>query len=394
MDMKVLITTTTRRGGVWSYVQTLKRHLAVQADVFAVGSGDRAEGRLRALLRVVRDSLHFYHRTRTGCWDIVHLNPSLGWKAVLRDGVLLRIAEHRRMKTVVFFHGWNKNFEGNLRGCRLWLFKHIYFQADGMVVLAKEFHDRLRTWGYSGPIYVETTAFADEFLGDFANENRMSKPCRDIHLLFLARLERTKGIYEAIDAFTLLKKKYPNLKLSVVGDGPELEASREHTREAKIPDVEFPGYLQGQQKIDAFRRADVYVFPSSYGEGMPISVLEAMASGLPVVTRPVGGLKDFFTDGVMGFMTASTDPRVFAERIERLIEEPDLRRRIGRYNYAYAREHFTASSVARKIESVYRETLERRRCDEGVRDVLHEMPSRQWWLQPSPDRNRRSSHAL
>jgi glycosyltransferase involved in cell wall biosynthesis len=78
---------------------------------------------------------------------------------------------------------------------------------------------------------------------------------------------------------------------------------------------------------------------------------------VPVVTRPVGGLADFFEQGRMGFVTDSQDPRVFAGLLERLTHDPDLRRTIARYNHSFAGQHFAASVVARRLAEIYRKTM-------------------------------------
>lgn len=357
--MRVLIAAPeiTKQGGVSNYVATLTRHLSAQTEVFTVGARGRTKGRLGTLARVVRDSLGFYRRTGGRGWDLIHLNPSLGWKAIIRDGLLLAIAKRKGLRALVFFHGWSKSLEARLVRHRLRVFKHFYFEADAMVVLAKEFEQVLRAWGYTGPIYVETIAIADELLDRFDIDRRLSKREMGAELLFLSRIERDKGIYETIDAFGLLKSKYPDLRLRIAGDGSELEAAKAYVQRARIADVEFLGYLRGSQKSEVLRRADVYVLPSSHGEGMPVSIAEAMAFGLPAVIRPVGGLRDFFVDGQMGFTTESTDPEVVAGLIERLVVDSDLRGRMARYNHEYATAHFLASRVALRIDSVYRDVL-------------------------------------
>lgn len=83
---------------------------------------------------------------------------------------------------------------------------------------------------------------------------------------------------------------------------------------------------------------------------MPTSVLEAMAFGLPVVTRPVGGLVDFFEDGKMGYLVESLDATDFAEKVLDLIEGIDKARAMSVYNWGYARQHFLASKVAKELE--------------------------------------------
>ncbi len=76
--------------------------------------------------------------------------------------------------------------------------------------------------------------------------------------------------------------------------------------------MRFLGHVSGAAKTQAFRAADIYLF-TSLAEGMPNSVLEAMAFGLPIVTRPVGGIRDFFEDGRMGYATDSLDSGDYTE---------------------------------------------------------------------------------
>jgi len=177
------------------------------------------------------------------------------------------------------------------------------------------------------------------------------------NILFLARIERAKGIYEAIDALAALRRKKLRATLTVAGDGPELSAARAYADMAQTGGVRFLGCVTGPAKTAAFAGADAYLFPTTYGEGMPTCVLEAMAHGLAVVTRPVGGLADFFEHGRMGFITESTDPAVFAGYIEQLMTSPGLCGEMGRYNRLYAMEHFAASRAAARIREIHRTVI-------------------------------------
>ena len=98
-------------------------------------------------------------------------------------------------------------------------------------------------------------------------------------------------------------------------------------------------------------------FLPTYGEGMPISVLEAMAYGLPVVTRQVGGLNDFFINEKMGFITKSKSPKVFSDFLIRLIEDSELRKAMAEYNKKYAYAHFSATKVTKRFYNICRLTL-------------------------------------
>jgi glycosyltransferase involved in cell wall biosynthesis len=117
--------------------------------------------------------------------------------------------------------------------------------------------------------------------------------------------------------------------------------------------VVFSGYVSGEEKDRLFKTSHMFCMPTYY-EGFPNVVVEAMAVGLPVITRWVGGLKDFFENGKHGFITESKDPRVFAEFMRRLIDDRELYRRISLGNYEFARKHFLASSAAGRLQEIYR----------------------------------------
>ena len=145
--------------------------------------------------------------------------------------------------------------------------------------------------------------------------------------------------------------------MTVAGDGSEFNKARQYADSLRAEGIEFTGYIRGEAKHKAFIRADAYFFPSYYGEGMPNSLLEAMAYGLPLVTRPVGGIRSFFEDHRMGFATESKDPVVFAQLLEKLIQNKELRIRISAFNRQYAGEYFMASKAAKRIENIYREII-------------------------------------
>jgi glycosyltransferase involved in cell wall biosynthesis len=188
------------------------------------------------------------------------------------------------------------------------------------------------------------------------NRKRFSPVEEGLRILCLSRVEKAKGIYEALGTFEILRKKYPTLSLTVAGEGSELQAAREYVTSHRLEGVEFAGYVQGAGKERLFMESDIYLFPS-HTEGMPQSLLEAMSFGLPVVTRAVGGVPNFFQDGTMGHITDSLEPTVFASLVERLIVAPDLRRSMGRFNHAFARDRFTAAGMARRLEELYASIL-------------------------------------
>jgi glycosyltransferase involved in cell wall biosynthesis len=273
---------------------------------------------------------------------------------VIRDGLLLLIAKLYWAKVLVFFRGWDVRCERAIRRRFSRLFRCIYSRADAFIVLASRFRLVLEDLGCAGRVYVETTIVPDDVFARGVRKRRERVSAGGaLNILFLSRVEKLKGVYIAIEAFRILKHKHPSATLTIAGDGSDLEEVREFVASQQIPGVKFPGWLGREAKREAFSNAHLYLFPTLWGEGMPNSVLEAMAYGLPVVTRPVGGLRDFFQDGRMGFVIESDDPKDFGEALDALAEDATLRDRIGIYNREYALHNFKASHVARRLERIY-----------------------------------------
>ncbi len=277
--------------------------------------------------------------------DVVLLNPSLGSNAMRRDFFYLNLCRFFGFKVAIFIHGFNWNYAK--KADKEWL-AHNLNKASLIFVLAEAFRKEIQSWGVSTPIELSTTKVDDALLEGCDVEKERTGKVKNI--LFLARVEKAKGVFIAIDTYRILKEKYPFLTLTIAGDGSALPQVKKMVAEEKIPDVIITGRVSGQALIDAYKNADLSSSSSSYGEGMPTSVLEAMAFGLPIFTRNVGGLVDFFEDGKMGYITDSLDAADFAQAMIPYIEDPELTKRVSIYNAQYAREHFLASSVAKRVE--------------------------------------------
>lgn len=357
--MSILILTPAfhKAGGISSYFNVLKDKFRYKVDYFIRGPRNGSECIFRSILRIINDYIRYIQILKK--YKIIHINSSLGKHSTPRDALFLAIAVIFRKKIILFFRGWNKKYEQKIENHFLEIFKAIFFKSDVIVVLASEFRDILNKWGYNKKIYLETTVVDDYLLTNIdptvINKKDPSKKSK-ISLLFLTRIEKKKGVYETIDAFKMLKLKYPRLSLKVAGAGTELGNLRRYVKRKNINGIEFVGYVKNNEKKKVFLNSDVYIFPS-YSEGMPNSLIEAMAFGLPIITSPVGGIKDFFEDGKMGFLIESRDSKVIANLIDKLIKNPILRWKIGKYNYNYAQKHFLASKAVVRLEKIYSELI-------------------------------------
>ena len=328
-------------GGVANHYFGLARYWS--QDVKYLQVGRRGKVSRRGLYWLPWDIVRFIIKILFFNPDVVVLNPSLGGSAIRRDFIFHRIARLLGKPVTVFFHGFN---EDTIPHLDLGNIVHVLNQSACVFVLAERFREIMQSWGVRVPIHLSTTKVDNLLLENFCISTRSGHVK---NILFLARVTEAKGIFIALQCYRLLKEKYHELCFHVVGDGPALESARKFVFDNDIKDVFFYGALAGEEVAKAYSSADIYLFPT-YHEGMPTSVLEAMAFGLPVVTRPVGGLVDFFVNGKMGEMVESLDPHDFSAALIKYIDAPDLAKEVACYNYDYANKHFLASSVARCFE--------------------------------------------
>lgn len=280
--------------------------------------------------------------------DIVLVNPSFYRSSLIRDRIFIKTSQFFRKPVSVFFHGFDKECVGHINKKRL---VKCLNKCKCIFVLADEFSEFLQSIGVTVPIHITSTKVDDRMIEGFDIYERKVK---HNSLLFLSRITKAKGIYIAIDAFKKLQDNYSDLKLRIVGNGPELISAQNYCLQYNIENVSFLGALSGQPLIDEFKMADIYLFPTFHSEGMPTSVLEAMAFGLPIISRPVGGLKDYFKNGEMGELIVSSSPDDYAKAIEKYLIDDNLRYQVSVNNHNYALTHFMASKVAKSIEEILR----------------------------------------
>ena len=149
------------------------------------------------------------------------------------------------------------------------------------------------------------------------------EPARKV-LLFCARVVKDKGVDTLQDVWRILHKKFPDALLYVVGGGLNELLDELRTLSAELDDsIKVIGEVDAPQEF--YQLADVYIFPSRH-EGLPTSLLEAMASGLPAVTSDIGGCEDVIANDVNGYRVYSEDADAFAEKISLLFEDDERRK--------------------------------------------------------------------
>ena len=346
----------SRLGGIEGYFLKIRPHFTLSHESCGNSSRPGEKGVFSRIRRILGDYLNFWRKVSNPEVNYVHINPSLQAKMFYRDWVFLWLAKCHGKKTVVFFRGWDLQFQQKLDKRNGWIFRLLYGNADAFIVLSSTFKDVLLKWNIDQPIYQEVTIIEDEVfdtiqLEDLLEQRNQISPKQ---LLFPSRILRAKGIFTTLRALQKVQETSPETGLIVAGDGEDLSQARQLVKDLQLDNVEFTGIVSGDQKYDLFRRAQLLCFPTEHDEGFPNTIVESMAFGLPVLTRPVGGVKDFFIDTQHGFAIDSTDPLDFAKFIQQILNDRNRYNEIARNNNRYASDNFRASQAAKRLEDIYK----------------------------------------
>ncbi len=335
-------------------------HIEVGArNTFAAQS--REPSAFAKVRRLVQDFVKCARLFRRRGHQVIHLNPSLQTKSLLRDGAfLLYLRMLHSRGVVVFYHGWSPDLAEHVKTNAILrrAFRLAFGWVPCTIVLSDTFKQYLTDIGFAEDrIVTGSTMFDGNVLQDASKHGEQRQAAIGEHtlrLLFMSRVERNKGIFELVDAIKELSTQYPHLRLTVAGDGTALSEAKKHVQDVGLSDrISFLGYVQSPyKKARLMCESDVFCLPTTHGEGMPVSLLEAMGAGLAVISTRVGGIPEACgRDGAI-LLPEPTTPALVAA-IRKLHDNPECCGCLQANNRRRAWELFEASVVVHNMESLY-----------------------------------------
>ena len=195
-------------------------------------------------------------------------------------------------------------------------------------------------------------------LHEDALKERMERNCNNT-VLFLGELGKRKGCYDIPSVTKMVKESIPNVRFVLAGAGSE---SDEKNIKQLIEDkgvrnnTVFPGWVRGEEKDTLLRDADVFFLPS-YNEGMPMSVLDAMGYGLPIVSTNIGGIPKIVHNGDNGACLDPGDVPGFTKEIIRLLKDDIYREESSAASLRIVEEGYSLDAHLSKLLSVYKELI-------------------------------------
>lgn len=241
-----------------------------------------------------------------------------------------------------------------------WLgFDQSINKAAVVIAVSEKSAEGLRTiCGVTRPIVVQGPLVPDPVdLGFQVNE--IAGEAGNVQLTAIARLFVTKGLVYLLDAFKAIREKHPGASLKIYGEGPLREELAAHAHDLGLDSAGiFAGAFTSRDELmRIMKQTGVFVMPSIL-EGQPVSLVEAMAYGRPIVATNVGGIPEIIQDGENGLLCAPADSACLVKHINRLLENPAVRLKLAEASRrSYEQGPFRPLSVCQNFLNVYASVL-------------------------------------
>lgn len=290
--------------------------------------------------------------------DLVHIHSSFG-ASFYRKTPFVLLASVFRIPVVNHIHGSELGgFYGSRSEAHRRFIRSIYARCSKILVLSERWKDSFSEM--IDPCKMEVvfnySVLGQRRAGDMQNAPPM--------VLFLGFLSELKGCFDIpkVAQLTLAQAEQTEFVLAGTGSAGDM---RQIKAKAAALGVEhrlvFPGWITGEEKEALLRRASVFFLPS-YTEGMPMSILEAMGYGIPVVSTTVGGIPELVQHGKNGFLLEPADAEGFAEAILTLLKDPEKRKEMGQAGRTFVKENCSLERHVGSLMCIYDSLVKEEQC--------------------------------
>lgn len=274
--------------------------------------------------------------------EIIHIHLA-GQISLLRKLPIVVLALILRRKLIIHIHASGE--ESLFIRTPRWAWKFVLGTADYVIALSPSWKKIiLKHVGGANvvvlPNPVNTFALVPRHIS--------SRP----RVLYVGKLESRKGFKELISAAAFVLQEFPQAEFWFAGHG-DLDTAREHAIHLGISEqIHLLGWLSASELTAIYDQADIFCLPS-HNEGVPMSVLEAMSHGLPVVCTPVGGLPDIIRDGKNALYAKPGDPGSIANALLHLMREPDMAAALAKAGRNTVVDDFHIQQISERLEALY-----------------------------------------
>jgi glycosyltransferase involved in cell wall biosynthesis len=354
MHIEVGMIVPGRAGGIFvtesALVSELRKQPGVTVGVFEFGSRTEHESALERISGRARDFFAYDRLVRHKRPDVVYINSSYNKRALLRDIGYALLSRIHSIALVVKLHGTDAQLVE--RRPVFWRFlTNLVFRWSAMVVLlSKDEMQRFQSAGFPAKklCLLRNGLSLERF-------HRNTVPIFDPPgILFIARFIREKGLLDLLRSARIVLESGRAFRLYCVGDGPiraeaEALATELHLRE----NVLFTGQISEEEATRYYLGCTILALPTYFQEGLPMTLLQGAAAGLPMITTRIRAAADYLTEPPNCLWVEPQDPAMLADCICKLLDSTGLRMSMKENNVALARS-FASEVVAVEYLRLFR----------------------------------------
>lgn len=341
--------------------------VATRLDEIGKGGWNKVKGVLKKLIEVRKV-------VETVKPDLVYITPNSAGVPFYKDFITVMMLKMMGRKIVMHFHNKGVATRQN-RWLDNWLYRR-YFKGVKLILLAEALYEDVKRYVKREDVFVspnaipeismakENMAYKIVSASNVANDNHVP------HILWLTNIMKTKGIMEFLAALKILKDKGVKFQVDFIGGLTKEMSGDEFDTALTMMGLNgcsaYHGPKYGDEKYAFYRDADIFVLPS-YTEALPVSILEAMQFGLPVVASNVGGVSAEVEEGVSGFLLGGKQPIMLntfrpnvceiADKLQVLLTDTDLRHKMGEAGREKYEREFTLEVFEKRIVEIINHCL-------------------------------------
>lgn len=282
---------------------------------------------------------------------IVHINMPMSRLSIIRDTLLILISSCLSKKVITHFRGGEYTQNENIPLLLKWLMSLSLLLSDRIITLGTK----------EKMFFIDYYKIKFNKIVSIPNAVRIPNPppvkpqSTKIIILFLGRIDKNKGLKEIVDTLNILKESI-DFKFYIAGDGAD---KKDFLKECKsrIPDkYEYLGVLSGKEKELVLAKSHIFLLPS-YFEGLPCSLLEAMAYKLVPIVTPVGSIPEIVENNKNGFLVPVNNHQAIYRCIIELYKNLDLMQELSNNAYNTIKSQYSLDEYILKINSIYSDLL-------------------------------------
>lgn len=308
---------------------------------------DIGKGGIRKLLDFIIQLQHIYHTVKVLKPNLCYVTPNAKGGAFYKDFIIIILLKIMRQKIVIHYHNKGVATHQN-KLIDNFLYK-FFFKNIKVILLAESLYKDICKYVKRDDVYICPNGIPE-------TENYTSIPHYGFNILFLSNMMKEKGVWDLVTACKILKEKGKQFHCDFVGKWSDIT---ENEFKLQIQKYNLDSYISaygakyGADKDKFFQNADLFVFPTYYNnECFPLVLLEAMESGITCISTQEGGIPDIIEDNLTGYVISKQHPQILADKIEFLIDHPNLCQCMGNKGKEKFKNKFTLRQFENRMTEI------------------------------------------